>query len=372
MYRHTYLQVDCLKYRNNLKKIMKLNNKYEYFIGVVKNNCYHHGLYLVRIMKEMGINYFAVSSIEEALDVRKYDVDTPILCLEPVNSEYVFDAINNNITLTISSAEEAMEIVNLKLSDTLKIHFKVDSGMNRLGFKSKESLKSAYDLLVKQKNVVVEGVYTHFTTDGCTDKYYDIQVNNFLDITSLINLKDIPVVHVDRSYTSLIHPKHEFANGFRIGLSMYGYLPQISKKFDTRNILSLNLKPVLSLYSEVISLRNVSKGEFVGYNAKYKPKKNAVIATIPCGYADGVSLDFKYVYINNKKYNIVAECMDMTMVEVDDEIKVGDKVEIFGQNQSAKELASRLKIIDHKFLNLFSNRVPIVYLDEKSLFEVKY
>ena len=351
---------------------MKFNNKYQYFIGVVKNNCYHHGLYLVRIMKELGINYFAVSSLEEALDVRKYDCDTPILCLEPINPEYVYDAINNNITLTISSLEEAMEIVNIKLSDVLKVHLKVDSGMNRLGFKSKELFKSAYDLLVNHKNVIVEGVYTHFATDGCTDKYYNNQVSNFLEITSLINLKEIPVIHVDRSYTSLIHSKHNFANGFRIGLSMYGYLPKMNKKIDCRNVLSLNLQPVLSMYSEIISLRNVAKGDFVGYNAKYKARRDSIIATIPCGYADGVYLDFRYVYINNKRYNIVAECMDMIMIEVDDSVRIGDKVEIFGQNQTAEELACRLKIIDHKFLNLFSSRVPIVYVDEKSSFEVKY
>jgi len=372
MYRQTYLEVDCSKYRSNLKKIMQFNKNYKYYFGVVKNNCYHHGLYLVRIMKELGINYFAVSSIEEALDVRKYDDSTPILCLEPVDLDYVYDAINNNITLTISSLDEAKKLSSLKFSDKLNIHFKIDSGMNRLGFKSKNEFKNAFEELSNHNNISIEGIYTHFATEGLNDKFYDIQVKNFLDITSLIDLGNIPIVHVDRSYTSLIHEKHKFANGFRIGLSMYGYLPAVSRKYSKRNIFSLELKPVLSLFSSVIALRNVSKGEFIGYGARYKAKYDSIIATIPCGYADGVSLDFKYVYIKNNRYKIVAECMDMVMIEVDDQVKIGDRVEFFGINQSASEVAKRIKIIDHKFLNLFSNRVPVVYIDGKSSFEVKY
>ena len=369
MYRPTYLEVDCEKYKKNLKSIINFNKSYNYYFGVVKNNCYHHGLYLVRVMKECGINYFAVSSLEEAIQVRKYDENTPILCLEPIKSDFFYDAINYNVTLTISSIEEVRDVISLKYSDLLKVHLKVDSGMNRLGFKSENELKEAYDLLFEHKNVLVEGVYTHFATDGARDKFYDIQVKNFKKITSLINLSEIPIVHVDRSYTSIIHNKHDFANGVRIGLCMYGYLPD---KYIDESLLPFKLDYVLSLYSEVISLRKAIKGEFVGYNAKFKVKKDMFVATIPCGYADGVSKDFKYVYINNRFCKIIAECMDLIMVEVDESVKIGDKVEFFGVNQSAKVLAKRLKLIDHKFLNLFSNRVPIVYADRKSRFEVKY
>ena len=123
MYRPTYLQVDCEKFRSNIKKIMNYNKNYDYYFGVVKNNCYHHGVYLVRVLKELGINYFAVSSLEEAEQVRKYDESTPILCLEPIKSEFVFDAINNNVTLTISSLEEAEEVSRCKFSDLLKVLF---------------------------------------------------------------------------------------------------------------------------------------------------------------------------------------------------------------------------------------------------------
>lgn len=366
MYRPTYLEVNLDKLKSNIKKIINYNKDYDYFFGVVKNNCYHHGIYLVRLMRELGINYFAVSSLEEALDVRKYDDETPILCLEPINVDYIFDAINNNVTVTISSLEEVNEIISLKYKDSLNVHLKVDSGMNRLGFKSNNDLKKAYDLLSECKNVIIEGVYTHFATDGIKDKFYDIQVNNFKEITSLIPLSKIPIVHVDRSYTSLIHNKHEFANGFRMGLSMYGYVPNCFKSED------LSLESILSLYTEVISVRKACKGEFVGYGAKYKVKKDTYIATLPIGYADGVTKDFEYVYINNNKCKIVAECMDLIMVIVDDNVKVGDKVEIFGKNQSAIYLAKKMNLIDHKFLNLFSNRVPIVYIDQKNKFEVKY
>lgn len=389
MYRPTYIKVDGNVIENNVRNIISNYSGYKYYFGVVKNNSYHHGIYSIKYLINAGINYLAVSSLEEAIAIREYNTEIPILCLEPIESEFIFDAINNNVTITIGSLDEAKSIEALKLTDTLKVHMKVDSGMNRLGFKDKNSFKDAFDLLSNLKKVDVEGVYTHLATSGISDKHYNDQVENFKMITSLVDLSLFKIVHVDRSLTLVVHDKLDFVNGTRLGICMYGFAQNIPKgglltnfkrrylqnKYSIKNVHltnNLNLKYALSMYSKVMEVRNVKKGEFVGYGANFVAKDDIVIATIPAGYADGVTMDFKYVYINNNRYDIVAECMDMIMVKVNNDIKVGDTVEIVGDNQNVKDLASRLNLVGHKFLSLFTNRVPIVYTYNGETREIKY
>ena len=384
MYRPTYIEVDCNKLENNIKKIVKKYSDYKYFFGVAKNNAYHHGIYCVNHLINAGINYLCVSSLEEAEQVRRYNSDIPILCLEPIKTEYVYDAINNNVTISITSFHEAQELNDLKLSDQVKVHLKIDSGMNRLGIKRSEELIKIYNLLKSNQKIFVEGIYTHLAFDGLSDINYEKQVDCFRQIVSSIDLKEIPVVHIDRSYTAFLHKKIDIVNGVRLGLGIYGFKPEPQK----RGLLSLfshakgkdlfldselvNTDYVFSCYTEVISVREVFAGDFVGYNATFKVKDHGYIATIPCGYADGITKDFEYVYIKNRRYKIVAECMDMLMILVDDTIKVGNKVEIVGKNQNPSIIAKRMGIIDHKFLNLFTNRVPIIYTYSGNNFEVKY
>ena len=382
MYRPTYINVDCNKLENNIKKIISNHSKYDYFFGIVKNNAYHHGIYAVNHMIDAGINYLAVSSLEEAIQVRKYNNEISILCLEPIKKDYICDVINNNITLTISSEDEALSLLDADIFEEVKIHLKIDSGMNRLGFKDKKELKNAYKKLREHKKINIEGLYTHLATDGIYDNVYKNQVNKFKDIISAIPYKEIKIIHIDRSNTLLLHEKLDFVNGARLGICMYGIETGNNPSIKTKIIScfakkgkknkEIFLEPVLSFYSEVIQLRKPNKGEFVGYNAGYHSNGLEYIATIPCGYADGVLKKFKYIYINDNKYEIVAECMDMIMVSVDETVKIGDKVEIVGENQTINILSSRLNMVEHKTLTLFSNRVPIRYIYNENTYEVKY
>ena len=389
MYRPTYIEVDGNILENNIKNIKSTYNKYDYYFGVVKNNSYHHGIYAIKYMIKAGINYLAVSSLEEAISARSYDRKIPILCLEPVDNSYVYDAINNNITLTIGSVDEAIEISKCKFSDNLKIHLKVDSGMSRLGFRNKKDFNKAYKLLLDVKNVEIEGIYTHLATSGIVDKHYNDQIENFLAITKDVDFENIPIVHVDRSLTLVVHDKLDFVNGVRLGICMYGFsqnIPEgnflrkikrnhLQKKLGITNIhLSNDLKLdyPMSMYSKIIELRNIKAGDFVGYAALHVAKEDEIIATIPVGYADGVTKSFKYVYINDKRYDIIAECMDMIMVKVDNTVKIGDTIEILGKNQTIKDIADRLGIVGHKALSLFTTRVPIVYKYNGETREIKY
>lgn len=393
MYRKTYAKIDGKILEENVKEIKKKYNGYEYYFGVVKNNAYGHGIKVVQNLIRGGINYLAVSSLEEALQIRKFTLDTPILVLEPISLEFIDDAISNKITLTIESLDYLKSLYKLELSYEIKVHLKLDTGMNRLGMKTSKELKDAVKIIGKHEKIYLEGIYTHFASTGVQDVYYDRQVAKFLDLTREINLNEIPIVHLDRSLTFVTHEKLVFANGVRLGISLFGFsgsrkigsglkafLRNLKRKmFIKKHHISptilendLKLSTAFSLYSTVMSIRKVTKGEVVGYNASYQVKENGFIATIPIGFADGVTKEFGFVAIHKKKYPIVADTMDMIMVLVDENVKVQDKVEIFGDTITIQEAKNRLNTNAQHLFNQITTRVPRVHVEGKDEVEIKY
>lgn len=391
MQRKTYAYIDGNILENNIKEIKKKYPDYKYYIGVVKNNAYHHGMKCVLDMIRGGINYFAVSSLEEALALRKY-TDYPVLILEPISLEFVSDAINNNITLTVESLEYTKELLKEDIYSELKVHLAVDSGMNRLGFQTRKELDEALKLLKEHKKIVVEGLFTHFATSGVMDPHWDNQVKKFLNITKNIDLSKIPMVHLGRSLTLVNHPKLEYANAVRLGIIMYGFSQSRKEGTSLRSKLQklkrnhyqkkyecsktflendLKLNTAMSLYTEVISTRKVHTGDIVGYNA-YPIKEDGYILTLPVGYADGVTKDYKEVAIESKRYKIVSDCMDMIMVYSETPIKVGTKVEIFGRTIPISSVTRRLGLNSYHLFNQISDRVVRVHRSNDIEEEITY
>lgn len=391
MQRKTYAYIDGNILENNIKEIKKKYPDYKYYIGVVKNNAYHHGMKCVLDMIRGGINYFAVSSLEEALALRKY-TDYPVLILEPISLEFVSDAINNNITLTVESLEYTKELLKEDIYSELKVHLAVDSGMNRLGFQTRKELDEALKLLKEHKKIVVEGLFTHFATSGVMDPHWDNQVKKFLNITKNIDFKEIPMVHLGRSLTLVNHPKLEYANAVRLGIIMYGFSQSRKEGASLRSKLQklkrnhyqkkyecsktflendLKLNTAMSLYTEVISMRKVHTGDIVGYNA-YPIKEDGYILTLPVGYADGVTKDYKEVAIESKRYKIVSDCMDMIMVYSETPIKVGTKVEIFGRTIPISSVTRRLGLNSYHLFNQISDRVVRVHRSNDIEEEITY
>ena len=391
MQRKTYAYIDGNILENNIKEIKKKYPDYKYYIGVVKNNAYHHGMKSVLDMIRGGINYFAVSSLEEALALRKY-TDYPVLILEPISLEFVSDAINNNITLTVESLEYTKELLQEDIYSELKVHLAVDSGMNRLGFQTRKELDEALKLLKEHKKIVVEGLFTHFATSGVMDPHWDNQVKKFLNITKNIDLSKIPMVHLGRSLTLVNHPKLEYANAVRLGIIMYGFSQSRKEGSSLRSKLQklkrnhyqkkyecsktflendLKLNTAMSLYTEVISTRKVHTGDIVGYNA-YPIKEDGYILTLPVGYADGVTKDYKEVAIESKRYKIVSDCMDMIMVYSETPIKVGTKVEIFGRTIPISSVTRRLGLNSYHLFNQISDRVVRVHRSNDIEEEITY
>ena len=383
MYRNTYVKINLDNIAQNVKNIIENYPKYNYYFGVVKGSAYGHGEYVVSTLIDNGINYLAVSNLDEAIEIRKYNKEIPILCLQPIDVKYLKVCSDNNITVTVSSELYAKKIhdTNLKLF----VHLKIDSGMNRLGFDDPKVLKRCYDLLKENNNIFIEGIYTHMGTLGIGDQYWDKQLAEFKRITKQINLDNIPIVHIDRSGTMLCHPKIDICNGVRIGIALYGYgNPVINnssfkqkirslrrkykiKRFNISNIEinnNINLKPALSLYSEVIEIKDVYKNEFIGYFGFINKSNHIRVATVSIGYADGIPLSASggYVAINGNKYQIIGTInMGMISVKVDNTIKVGNTVEIIGENISAKEVSSHNKSTVYQTMTNISPLLPRIY-----------
>lgn len=391
MYRNTYAKIDLKILKENVRTILKKYNQYKYYIGVVKGNCYGHGAYSVNALKSAGINYFAVSSLEEAIELRKYDKNTPILCLEPIPATFLEDVVRYKVTVTIDSVSLARDYIGTRFKGKVKVHLKLDTGMNRLGIKSKKEVREVISLLEDENSFVIEGIYTHLATTGVYDFYYDKQIQRFRYLTQEIDLSKIEIVHLGRSLTLVNHPKLDFVNGIRLGIILYGFngsMP-IRKGFKgmlrewkrnyflrkyhvskTTRTNDLNLKTAFKLYTEVMSLKVVKKGEFVGYGAHFIADHDMIVATLPIGYADGMNEKFKSVAIAGRAYQIVGDiCMDMTMIEVDKRVKLHDKVEIFGDSIKVRTAASRLGINSYRLFLSITNRVPRLYDDNT---EIKY
>lgn len=392
MYRKTYIEINEDYLKENIENIIMNYPKYDYYFGVVKGNAYGHGEHIVTSLIEGGVNYIAVSSLEEALSVRKYNKDIPILCFGYVHPDDIQTVIKNNITVTIISYNHYKELLELDLNDKLKVHIKLNTGMNRIGLNTKEEVKEIIETL-KDTNIEVEGIYTHYATSGVTDIYWDKQTKKFKELTSLIDLNDIKIVHLYNSLSLVKHDKLKYANGVRLGIVMYGYSSNVKeplgikkKIFEFKKYLNargenisktnlsnnLKLKKALSLYSEVINVSYVNAGQPVGYKATYIPDKDIFIATIPVGHADGITKHYEYVKINNKKYPIVSLSMDSIMVRVDDTVKVHDKVLIIGEDISLAAIASDSEISIHEALVHLSTRVPRIYIKDDKKVEIKY
>ena len=345
-YRNTYANINLKNIKDNVSNIIKEYNNYKYYIGVVKADSYgHNSIKVVESIINGGCNYLAVSSLDEALEIREY-YNIPILCLGIINESFIDIAEKNNIDIIVTNLEYLKKIKEHKLN----IHIKIDTGMNRLGVKTKEEFNNIYNLINKS-NLNLKGIYTHIYNAKNKDVTIN-QIDKFKIITSDIDLTKIDIVHIAQSDTLINYPKIDFVNGCRLGIIMYGLTDDIK------------LKNTISLTSEIVEIKEVKKNETISYNGIYKAESDMLVGIVSIGYADGINrkLTGSYVYINNKRYEIIGNiCMDMLMIKIDNDVKLYDKVEIYKDIEHIKELSNYLNTIPYELICNISKRVPRIY-----------
>jgi len=351
MYRKTYVEVNLKNIEENVKNLISKYSNYKYYFGVVKADCYgHNNIKTVQAIIRGGCNYLAVATLEEALEIRKNINNIPILCLGIIPITFIDECVENNITITISNTEYLEKLI-MEKNNNLKVHIKINSGMNRLGTDNREEFNKMYKM-IKNSNLLLEGIYTHIYNSS-NQKDTINQFKKFEEITSDINLNEIPIVHICASDATISYAKLSYANGCRLGIAMYGLMEN----------KQVEILPTFRLYSEIIQINEVENAT-VGYNGNYKVTSPEKIGIVPIGYADGIirKNTGRNVYINNKAYNIVGNiCMDMLFVKVDDSIKVGDRVTIIKDIEHIVQIAKHLDTIPYEVICSIGKRVPRIY-----------
>ncbi len=357
--RRTYAYIDVSALRHNVM-LLKEKAGNRHFMAIIKANAYGHGdIEMLDNLYDMGIRYFGVSTLYEALRLREAKKDIYILMIAPSNRLDFMTAYKYDIAVAIQSKEDLEEY--LSLDEKPKAHLKIDTGMHRIGFIEKEAI--SITSLVKEAGI--EGIFTHIArADEVYTSSADKQINTFKKIVDHYkdHGMDFKYIHFANTATTIGFDL-SFSNMVRCGIGLYGLNPSFERTLD-------GLKPVLSLYSEVISLRTIQDGEGVGYGHKYIAEGDRVIATVPIGYADGYrrSMSGKaHVSINGFICPVVGNItMGQIMVDVTGRnVKMGDQVEIIGSNIKVEELAKHANTINYEIVTGIQSRVKRIYIDEE-------
>lgn len=279
------LVVEKEKIKENINKLKERASENTKIIAVVKCNGY--GLGAVKFTKcliENGIDFFAVSTVEEALELRKAGIKNDILMLScTAVKEEIKKLIENNIILSIGSKEdiETVESVAEEKKVKVRVHLKIDTGMGRYGFTvaQKEEL---IDTLKKLRNIKIEGTFSHFSSSYYDDKYTKMQFDKFLEIVEILkdNNIDTGMLHICNSAAFIKYPEMHL-DAVRIGSAFLGRLAFLD---------DLKLNQIGYLQAKVTEIKEIEKGSYISYSNAYKTKKKTKVAIVPCGYTEGFNL----------------------------------------------------------------------------------
>lgn len=361
MYRQTFSEINIDAFKSNHEKIRTFVDKA--IFSVCKANAYSHGDYpIAKAAMEAGSAYVCVSSFDEAIRLRQQGFDGNLLILGYVHPSCLASVIEYAITITVFSYDWLTLIpIDIDYSK-LKVHIKVDTGMNRIGFKQLDEIQRSMQWFEKH-DINVEGIYTHLHSADQEDKGSAIkQLNWFYAVVDALQYPFV-WVHTENSDATLSIDDTR-SNAVRVGLALYG----ISSVAHP-----LQLEPVLSLYSHIVHCKEVRKGESVGYGATYICKQDSYIATLPIGYGDGFlrANQGRYVCVETYAAEIVGRiCMDQTMILVDQPYAVNTKVEIIGKHSPLIKMAKELQMIPYEVLCLLNDRITKIIKENNQIIAI--
>ena len=365
------INLDAIEY--NYKKIKEHIGENVKFAGIVKADAYGHGSVKVGAkLQELGADYLAVSSIDEAMELRFNGITMPILILGHTPREQVDRLICFNITQTVTCEAKALEYSAeaVKCKGRLKIHIKVDTGMSRLGYLCEgEHFEHGVDGIVnvcKLPNLDAEGIFTHFAVsdeDGEECKEYtDHQLELFKSVITEVEKKSGKafLFHHCANTGATVNRPDSYMDMVRPGLLLYGY-GEFAK--------ALGLKPVMSMKTTVSTIKVYPKGTKISYGGIYTTTGKTRMGVVPYGYADG------FMRCLSNKYSFMTEegavkqrgriCMDMCMIDLTDKfnIDVGSEIEIFGENNPIETMAEMAGTIPYELVCAVSKRVHRIYIE---------
>ncbi len=374
--RASFVEVNSASLRHNFSAVKSIVPKDAHIMAVVKANAYGAGaIKASEIFLQEGANYLGVATLDEALELRSHFSKTPILILGYSPNSNASMLVDNDLSAMIFSLEQAevFSQMALKSQKRLKIHLKIDTGMHRLGlepnFKSIEIIKKIRAL----KGLEIEGIFTHLSNADAKIKTHAKNqmkaFNAFLE--QLLNQKiEFQYRHAYNSagILSLCNGnENRLLNLYRPGIMLYGFYPSNGMKETCPTIL----KNVISLKAQIVQIRSVKKGEFIGYGEHFYTNEETLVGVLALGYADGLMRALGnriQVAINNQLAPLIGKvCMDQCFVKLNNiQAKEGDEVILFGDKSAkandASEIAALLNTIPYETISTLSKRLERVYI----------
>jgi alanine racemase len=366
--RPTWAAIDLDIIHSNYVEIRDMVNPAE-VLAVIKSDAYGHGALVIgRELETAGVELFGTATAQEAIELRKGGIQTPIVVLSGLAIQQIpllqqYDLIPSVYNFEFLQAlEQFSEIQKRKVL----IHVNVDTGMGRLGF----TVEDAAIVLQKQYSYIrVEGVYTHFANaDVLEDDYTRRQLEKFIKFIQDHQIK-VRYFHTANSAAILNFPEAH-TNLVRPGLILYGISPERDR--------SIVQRPILTLRSQIIALRKVARGGTIGYGRTFKASRDSVIATVPFGYADGLRRALSNrleVDVRGTMCRIAGTIsMDLCMLDVTDvpDVKLEDQVTFIGPKTTCWDWAKLLNTIPYEITCLIGARVPRVYYKGGQIYDVYY
>ena len=370
--RPAWVEIDRKKAIHNFLEVRRAVGPNVKICAVVKADSYGMGsVELSKMYLENGVDMFAVAVISEALELREEIKNKDILILGYTPEEFYEDAINNNITLAIYDYDlaEKLNAVAKSMNKKAKVHIKVETGMNRLGFLPTEENAKKVAAISKMENISIEGAFSHHAKADEKDKTTaHKQAGKFIDFMNMlerINV-NIPIKHIANSATIIDMPEYYF-DMVRPGIILPGFYPS-----DEVNIEEYKFEICVTLKARVANVKTINEGDGVGYGHLFSASKPIVVGTIPLGYADGYSrlLSNKgYIVVKGKKCPILGKvCMDQFMVDLSEveNPKIGDEAIVYGDGNdgamTAEDVANMRGTISYEVLTNLGKRLPKIYI----------
>jgi alanine racemase len=363
-----WAEINLSAIEHNLEVINKALLPDTGVIGVVKSNAYGHGLIEVsKVLEQSGIDMFAVTSIAEALDLRKNGISKSILNLSYTDIENVEICIDKKVTITVYDLvqAEALNSAASKIKKPLRVHIKIDTGMSRLGIAA-EDVDKVVPQIMRMPYLRVDGIYSHFADEDdesfVTEQFnamqkclFDLQRNGFL----------VPAVHMAKSGILFKSNEYHF-DAVRPGIALYGYKPN-----------GEGLEPALSLKTKLAQIKRIKKGAKVGYMQTFTAPADMNIGILPIGYAHGYDRGLSnkgYVLIDEWKCPVIGRiCMgqtivDLSSVRMSSKLHIGKEVVVIGkqgrQEITVDEVAKILETNTYEVVTRIPESVERIYLNK--------
>ena len=376
--RRTWAEIDLDALEHNYRRARTLTGPGVRYLGVVKADAYGHGAVQIgRKLESLGADYLAVSSLDEARELRHGGITMPILILGHTPPDMVPELIRYHITQAVSALAKAEEYsaAAVACGGTLRVHIKVDTGMSRLGFLVRgghfEGGVASIAAACALPGLDAEGIFTHFAVsdeDGEEDEAYTRE--QFGLFTAVIDAlarqgRTFAIRHCANSGALARYPEM-YLDMVRPGIALYGAGADAQR---------LDLRPVMSLKTCVSTIKVFDPDTTVSYGRTFRTTERTRMGVLPIGYADGF-----FRGCSNRASVLTDQgsapirgriCMDMCMVDLTElpDVHVGDAVEIFGQHQRVDDLASLLGTIPYELTCAVSKRVPRLYLEGGAVVE---